>query len=54
MLDTIPNWHPVFVHFTVTHGTPSHAVITNHRNWAVAILTLFMVLVAVCVLASTA
>ena len=98
MIDIIPNWHPVFVHFTiallsltvcfhllgrfvpagdlkkqfetladwnlwlgtgfgiitafagwmaynsVTHDAPSHAAMTDHRNWAWATLTLFIIL----------
>ena len=98
MFVIIPNWHPVFVHFTVallsltvcfhllgrfmpdgslkkqfatladwnlwlgtgfgimtalagwmaynsvTHDTPSHAAMTDHRNWAWATLTLFIIL----------
>jgi len=95
MLDIIPNWHPIFVHFTVAllalavglfvvspllkpplreqwrivarwllwfgagftlatgltglyayntvaHDTPSHAAMTDHRNWAVATIVLFL------------
>lgn len=94
MLDIIPNWHPIFVHFTVAllslsvglfvltpfmkpplqeqwrvvarwalwfgagftvitaltglyayntvaHDTPSHAAMTDHRNWAIATIILF-------------
>ncbi|MDT8384146.1 MAG: DUF2231 domain-containing protein [Gammaproteobacteria bacterium] len=97
MLTIIPNWHPVFVHFTVAllflavglfavtpfvkpplreqwrivarwalwfgagftvitgltglyayntvaHDTPSHAAMTDHRNWATATITLFLVM----------
>ncbi|MBI5450700.1 MAG: DUF2231 domain-containing protein [Gammaproteobacteria bacterium] len=97
MPDIIPNWHPVFVHFTValcslaaglfaitpfvkpplqqqwqivarwalwfgggftiitgltglyayntvTHDTPSHVAMTDHRNWALATITLFVAL----------
>lgn len=98
MFEIIPNWHPVFVHFTVallsltvcfhllgrfipdgslrrqfetladwnlwlgtgfgiltalagwmaynsvTHDTPSHVAMTDHRNWAWATLALFMIL----------
>ncbi|MBF8270255.1 MAG: hypothetical protein HW386_1964 [Gammaproteobacteria bacterium] len=98
MIDIVPNWHPVFVHFTVallsltvcfhllgrfmpagslkkqfetladwnlwlgtgfgiitalagwmaynsvTHDAPSHVAMTDHRNWAWATLTLFMIL----------
>lgn len=99
MLDIIPNWHPIFVHFTVAlfslsivlfvvtpfvkpalqdqwwivarwclwfgagltlitglsglyayntvaHDTTSHAAMTEHRNWAVATITVFFVLTA--------
>lgn len=97
MFEVIPNWHPVFVHFTVAllslavglvvvtpfvksplhdqwrtvakwalwfgagftiltgltglyayntvaHDTPSHAAMTEHRNWAVVTITLFIAL----------
>ena len=98
MFDILPNWHPVFVHFTVAlwslaalfylsmplikspslhaqwvilarwnlwlgtafsvvtatlgllafnsvaHDTPSHAAMSEHRNWAVSTLVLFLVL----------
>ena len=97
MLEIIPNWHPVFVHFTVAllslsvglfvvcsfvkpplqtqwltvarwvlwfgagltvitgltglyayntvaHDTPSHAAMTDHRNWAIAAISLFLIL----------
>ncbi len=98
MIEIIPNWHPVFVHFTVAlwslaaffhlslplikypvlnaewrvlarwnlwlgtafgvvtaifgflafnsvvHDTPSHAAMSEHRNWAVSTLTLFLIL----------
>ena len=98
MLQIIPNWHPIFVHFTVAllsltvifsligmllpkgvlkeqclvfarwslwlgtafaiitalagwdayntvaHDTPSHAAMTEHRNWAIAALTAFVLL----------
>jgi uncharacterized membrane protein len=97
MLEIIPNWHPIFVHFTVTllslavglfvvthfmksplqeqwrivarwalwfgagftvltgltglyayntvaHDTPSHAAMTDHRNWAVVMIILFTAL----------
>lgn len=97
MLDIIPNWHPIFVHFTVTlfslavglyavahfmkppvkeqwqimarwalwfgagftvitgltglyayntvaHDAPSHAAMTDHRNWAVVMIILFAAL----------
>ena len=99
MIEIIPNWHPVLVHFTigllftsvifflalvfirpghrweptfqvmakgclwlgtlfaiataiagwfaynsVTHDTPSHAAMTEHRNWALATLGVFVVL----------
>jgi len=97
MLEIIPNWHPIFVHFTVAlfslavglfivtpflkpplqeqwrivarwalwfgagftvitgltglyayntvaHDTPSHAAMTDHRNWAIATITLFLVM----------
>ena len=99
MLEIIPNWHPIFVHFTVgllslavglfiaapftkppwreqlqivarwalwfgagitvitgltglyayytvAHDTPSHAAMTDHRNWAIATITLFLALAA--------
>lgn len=95
MPEIIPNWHPLFVHFTVAllalsvglyvvvpfvpqplktqwkivacwtlwfgtgfsivtgltglyayntvvHDTPSHAAMTDHRNWAIATITLFV------------
>ncbi len=96
MIEVVPNWHPVFVHFTVAllsiatvfylltlsfsrnrlkdqwlavanwnlwlgsafaiataiagwfaynsvvHDTPSHAVMTDHRNWAFATLAIFI------------
>jgi len=99
MLEILPNWHPVFVHFTiallslsvlfylvqsvlpeghhwqtslatlskvnlrlgtgfaiitaiagwfaynsVTHDTPSHTAMTDHRNWALVTLGMFIVL----------
>lgn len=97
MFEIIPNWHPIFVHFTVAllslavglfvvtpflkgtlqeqwrivanwslwfgagfsvitglaglyafntvaHDTPSHAAMTEHRNWAVAAIVLFLTL----------
>jgi len=97
MLEIIPNWHPIFVHFTVAllslaaglfvvtpfvssplkeqwqivsrwalwfgagfmivtgltglyayntvaHDTPSHLAMTDHRNWAIATITLFLAL----------
>lgn len=97
MLEIIPNWHPIFVHFTVAllslsaalfvvtpfiksplqeqwrivarwtlwfgaaitvitaltglyayntvaHDTPSHVAMTDHRNWAIATMTLFFTL----------
>lgn len=98
MFEIIPNWHPLFVHFTVSslslasvfyvlafifknkasyekvktfadwslwigsgfavvtaiagwfaynsvaHDTPSHVAMTDHRNWALATLALFLVL----------
>lgn len=97
MIEIVPNWHPIFVHFTVAllslavglsviapvvssplreqwaivarwvlwfgtavsivtaltglyayntvaHDTPSHAAMTDHRNWAIATLLLFLVL----------
>ena len=97
MFEIIPNWHPIFVHFTVAllslavglfvlvpfmksplkeqwqivarwalwfgvgftlltgltglyayntvaHDTPSHAAMTDHRNWAVATIALFFTL----------
>lgn len=97
MFEIIPNWHPIFVHFsvallsvavglvvvlpfiksplkeqwqtvarwalwfgagfaivtgltglyaynTVAHDTPSHAAMTDHRNWAIATITLFLAL----------
>lgn len=97
MFEIVPNWHPIFVHFTVallslavilsvatpfirtvlkeqwhtvtlwalwfgagftiltgltglyayntvTHDTPSHAAMTDHRNWAVVTVSLFLVL----------
>jgi len=31
---------------TVTHDTPSHAAMTDHRNWAIGTLTVFLVLAA--------
>ncbi len=99
MFEIIPNWHPIFVHFTVAllslavglvvvtpfiksplkeqwqivarwtlwfgagfaiitgltgwyafntvaHDTPSHAAMTIHRNWAIATITLFLLLAA--------
>lgn len=97
MFEIIPNWHPIFVHFTVAllsvavglvvvlpfiksplkeqwqtvarwalwfgagftivtgltglyayntvaHDTPSHAAMTDHRNWAIVTITLFLTL----------
>ncbi len=97
MLEIIPNWHPIFVHFTVAllalavglfvvtpfvrsplkeqwqivarwalwfgagftivtgltglyayntvaHDTPSHLAMTDHRNWAIATIVLFLAL----------
>lgn len=97
MLEIIPNWHPIFVHFTVAlfslaaglfivtpflkpslqdqwrivarwalwfgagitvitgltgfyayntvaHDTPSHSAMTDHRNWAMATIALFLVI----------
>jgi len=99
MIEILPNWHPVFVHFTiallsmsvvffliqaflpekhrwqvpvstlskanlwlgtgfaiitaiagwfaynsVSHDTPSHAAMTDHRNWALATLAVFIIL----------
>ncbi|MBL4886902.1 MAG: DUF2231 domain-containing protein [Flavobacteriaceae bacterium] len=97
MFEIIPNWHPIFVHFTVAllslaaglfvvtpfvksplkeqwqivarwalwfgagftivtgltglyayntvaHDTPSHLAMTDHRNWAIATITLFLAL----------
>lgn len=97
MFEIIPNWHPIFVHFTVAllslavglfvvapfmrpslqeqwrivarwdlwfgagftvitgltglyayntvaHDAPSHAAMTDHRNWAIAAITLFLIL----------
>jgi uncharacterized membrane protein len=97
MVEIVPNWHPIFVHFTVAllslavglslvtplvrtslkqqwhivslwalwfgagftvltaltglyayntvaHDTPSHAAMTEHRNWAVATISLFLAL----------
>lgn len=97
MFEIIPNWHPIFVHFTVAlfslaaglfvvtpfmksplkeqwqtvarwnlwfgagltvitglagfyayntvaHDTPSHAAMTEHRNWAIAAITLILTL----------
>lgn len=97
MLEIVPNWHPIFVHFTVAlftlsvilfvitplmkppmqeqwlivarwalwfgagftvitaltglyayntvaHDTPSHEAMTEHRNWAIATITLFLAL----------
>ncbi len=97
MFEIVPNWHPIFVHFTVAllslavmlfavtpmlsgtlqeqwrivarwalwfgaavtvvtaatglyaystvaHDAPSHAAMTDHRNWAVATLSLFLLL----------
>mgnify|MGYP000306518441 CR=1 FL=1 len=100
MLEVLPNWHPIFVHFsvallsvaaalhvashfvthaeraaqcalvarwnlwlgagltlftvaagfyaynTVTHDTPSHAAMTEHRNWALATTVVFLAIVA--------
>jgi len=99
MFTIIPNWHPVFVHFTVAllslsvalyvvipfvksplkeqwitvsrwtlwfgagfaiitgltgldayntvaHDTPSHVAMTDHRNWAIATISLFLILAA--------
>ena len=99
MFEIIPNWHPIFVHFTVAllslatglfivapfvkpplrqqwqtvarwalwfgagfmvitgltglyayntvnHDTPSHLAMTDHRNWAVAPIILFLMLAA--------
>lgn len=100
MIEIIPNWHPIFVHFTVAllslavvfwlvggllregalkqqllvfarwnlwlgtafglvtglagwdayntvaHDTPSHVAMTEHRNWALAALSVFAVLSA--------
>ncbi len=99
MFEIIPNWHPIFVHFTVAlfslavglfvvtpflkpplqdqwrivarwalwfgagftvvtgltglyayntvaHDTPSHAAMTDHRNWAIATIVLFLGLAA--------
>lgn len=99
MFEIIPNWHPIFVHFTVAlfslavglfvvtpfiksplkeqwqivarwalwfgaaftvvtgltglyayntvaHDTPSHAAMTDHRNWAIATVSLFLILAA--------
>jgi len=100
MVEIIPNWHPIFVHFTiallslsvvfylvafikqtsplqthwhtyarwnlwlgagfsiataiagwfaynsVTHDTPSHAAMTDHRNWALITISVFLVLAA--------
>ncbi len=99
MIEIIPNWHPIFVHFTVAllslsvglfvvtpwvksplreqwlivarwslwfgalaaivtgltgldayntvaHDAPSHEAMTEHRNWAIATLTLFLPLAA--------
>lgn len=97
LLEIIPNWHPIFVHFTialfsiatllifgslfikndfrtkileagyinlwlgclftfvtvatgfyayntVAHDEPSHAAMTDHRNWAVATASIFLIL----------
>jgi len=98
VIEIIPNWHPIFVHFTVAlwslaalfylsmplvkspslhaqwvilarwnlwlgtafavvtaifglvaynsvaHDTPSHAAMSEHRNWAVSTLALFLIL----------
>lgn len=94
MMEIIPNWHPIFVHFTigllgisalfylagsvlkrdhllvvarwnlwtgalitvgtvlagfyayntVNHDGPSHAAMTDHRNWALATATIFILL----------
>ncbi|MEW5756296.1 MAG: DUF2231 domain-containing protein [Pseudomonadota bacterium] len=97
MFEIIPNWHPIFVHFTVAlfslsvalfvvtplikaplkeqwqtvarwalwfgtgctlataltgvyayntvaHDTPSHAAMTEHRNWAIATISAFFIL----------
>jgi len=99
MLEIIPNWHPIFVHFTVAlfslavglfvitpfmksplkeewqtvarwnlwfgagitiitgltglyayntvaHDTPSHAAMSDHRNWAIVTITAFLALAA--------
>ena len=99
MLEIIPNWHPIFVHFTVAlfslavglfiatpflkpplqeqwqivarwalwfgagftvitgltglyayytvaHDAPSHTAMTDHRNWAIATITLFLAMTA--------
>jgi len=99
MLEIIPNWHPIFVHFTVAllslatglfvvtpfvksplkeqwqtvarwalwfgagftivtgltglyayntvaHDTPSHLAMTEHRNWAIVTIALFLALAA--------
>lgn len=99
MIEIIPNWHPIFVHFTVAlfslavglfvvipfvkpplqqqwqivarwalwfgagftiltgltglyayntvaHDTPSHLAMTEHRNWAIATIVLFLTLTA--------
>jgi len=99
MFEIIPNWHPIFVHFTVallslavglfivtpfmsgslheqwaivarwalwfgagfmvitgltglyayntvTHDTPSHIAMTEHRNWAIATIAAFLALAA--------
>ena len=100
MLEILPNWHPIFVHFsvalltiaaalhvashfitpveraaqcalvarwnlwlgagltlftvaagwyaynTVTHDTPSHAAMTEHRNWALLTTLVFLAIVA--------
>lgn len=99
MFEITPNWHPIFVHFTVAlfslavglfvitpflksplrdhwrivarwalwfgagftlitgftglyayntvaHDTPSHAAMTDHRNWAIATIMLFLTLTA--------
>src|SRR3989304_5394024 len=58
MIEIIPNWHPILVHFTVgllagpgwpaynsfDHDDVSHAAMTTHRNWALPTVGLFVVL----------
>jgi len=36
----------LYAYNTVTHDTPSHLAMTNHRNWAIATITAFLVLAA--------
>jgi len=34
----------LYAYNTVAHDTPSHAAMTDHRNWAIATITLFLAL----------